>query len=80
MVSEIVRCIVDIETYDQVRAFAKACEALQSYVCEHEQILRSLEKMANDDPQAFPSRYMSYKKRGMLTGGWAWRMGIGGWS
>jgi hypothetical protein len=80
MMSEIVRCIVDIETYDHVCAYVKACEALQSYVSESEQVLRSLEKMANDDPQAFPSRYMDYKRRGMLTGGWAWQRGVGGWS
>ena len=61
MVSEIVRCIVDIDANDQVGAFAKACGALQSYVCEDEQILRSLERMANDDPQAFPSRYMDHE-------------------
>jgi hypothetical protein len=78
--SKIVRFIVDIETYDHVCAYMQACEALQSYVSEDEQVLRSLEQMANGDPQAFPSRYMDHKMRGMLTGGRAWQMGVGGWS
>ena len=78
--SKIVRFIVDTETYDHVCADMKACEALQSYVSESKQVFRSLEKMANDDPQAFLSRYMDHKRRGMLTGGWAWQMGVGGWS
>lgn len=58
IMSKIVRFIVDIETYDHVCIYMQACEALQSYVSEDEQVLRSLEQMANDDPQAFPSRYM----------------------
>lgn len=80
VMNEIVRCIVDIETHDHVCAYVKACEALRSYVSESEQVFRSLEKMANDDPQAFPSRYMDHKRRGMLTGAWAWQMGVRGWS
>lgn len=79
MMGEVVRCLCGIGTYVQVCEFVEAWEALGSYVHEDDHTLRSLEKMAKDAPRIFPGRYTGYKKRGMLTGGWAMMMGIGGW-
>jgi len=78
MMGEVVRCLCGIGTYVQVSEFVEAWEVLSSYVHEDDHTLRSLETMAKDAPRTFPSRYVDYKMRGMLAGGWAWQMGLGG--
>lgn len=79
MMGEVVRCLCNIGTYVQVCEFVEAWEVLGSYVHEDDHTLRSLEKMAKDAPRTFPDRYADYKRRGMITGGWAMMMGLGGW-
>lgn len=80
MMGEVVRCLCGIGTYVQVCEFMEAWEVLGSYVHEDDHTLRTLQTMAKDAPRTFPSRYADYKRRGMLAGGWAWQMGLGGWS
>jgi hypothetical protein len=80
IMSEIMMYLVDIEDYDGGEPYFQACKVVQCYIYEDDQILRSLEKMAKDDLQTFPTRYANCRRHGMLTGGWAWQMGIGGWS